>query len=371
MATKIPKDNNLRIPGPAPVPELLGKAGFQPMINHRGPIFAEILENVTNKLQKIFKTENDVFIFSASGTGALEASIVNTLRSNETDLGISIGSYGDRYLDMADSYGAKVIRLNFPWGEPADPELIREYLKKDSTITTVIITHNETSTGVTNDMETISSIVKNEFNKLLLVDSVSGLGCIPLPVDEFKCDMVATASQKGFMIPPGLSFLSVSEDAWKANKNSDMPSYYFDINSAKKYFENGQTPWTPALSVFYALEHSLELMEKEGLKNIFSKHESIGSIVRAKVKELGLELLVSNERYASNTVTAVKIPEQVDSKKLLTVMREQFGVVLGGGQGVLQGKIFRIGHMGYIVDSEFEELFNSLAITLKTLWKSN
>ena len=257
---KVPRQN-LRIPGPTPVPEDVLEASAQPMINHRGPEFKELIYGVTAKLKKVFFTENDVLILTASGTGAMEAAIVNTLSPGDKVLAVSVGSFGDRFTAISQRYGANVTRLDFEWGKAADPEAIRQALKKDPGIKAVTVTHNETSTGITNDLEAIAGIVKGEFNKLLLVDAVSSLGCLPLYTDQWKIDAVATSSQKGFMVPPGLAFISFSKEAWQAYETAKMPRFYFDLRSAKRYLEErGQTPFTPAVSIFYALDVALDRM---------------------------------------------------------------------------------------------------------------
>ena len=351
---------NLRTPGPTPVPDDIVAAMSEPMINHRGPEFFDLITEATEKLKQVFMTQNDLYILTASGTGALEAAIVNTLSAGDKVLGVRAGSFGDRFCDAAEAYGAEVQRLTFEWGEPIDPQAVRQALRDNPEIKAVLITHNETSTGVTHDLESIASIVKNEFDKLILVDAVSSLGCIPLPVDGWQCDVVGTASQKGFMIPPGLAFVSLSEAGWQAQKTATMPRFYFDLAEAQKYLERGQTPWTPNVSALYGLRYALDKMLVEGLENIFARHASVGQFTRDGVRNLGLELLCTNEARASDTVTAIKIPQGVDGAKLMGLMRTEENVVLAGGQGKLSGKIFRIGHLGYVSQADIEEVLEAL-----------
>ncbi|CAI8031171.1 Soluble hydrogenase, small subunit [Geodia barretti] len=236
---------NLRTPGPTPIPDDIVEAMGTPMINHRGPEFDELIKKCTAQLKQVFMTDNDLFILTASGTGALEAALVNTLSPGDKVVAATAGSFGDRFIDMAEAFGADLTRLDFEWGEPIDPDAIRQSLRDDPEIKAVMVTHNETSTGVTHPLEEIARIAKQEFNKLLLVDAVSSLGCLPLPVDAWDCDLVGTASQKGFMIPPGLAFISVSDRAWEAQKTASMPRFYFDLEEAKRTLERGQTPFTP------------------------------------------------------------------------------------------------------------------------------
>ena len=351
---------NLRTPGPTPIPDDIVEAMGHPMINHRGPEFDELITKVTAQLKQVFMTSNDLFILTASGTGALEASLVNTLSPGDKVVAATAGSFGDRFIDMADAFGADVHRLNFEWGDPVDPDAIRQALRHDPEVKAVMITHNETSTGVTHPLEEISRIAKQEFDKLLLVDAVSSLGCLPLPVDAWDCDLVGTASQKGFMIPPGLAFISVSDRAWEAQKTASMPRFYFDLEEARKTLERGQTPFTPNVAAMYGLSLGLDKILEEGLEGVFGRHASIGQFTRDRVQELGLELLVSDERFASDTVTAVKMPESVDGRALIGRLRTEKNVVLAGGQGKLSTSIFRIGHLGHVTEDDIEEVIKAL-----------
>ena len=351
---------NLRTPGPTPIPDDIVEAMSNPMINHRGPEFDELITKVTAQLKQVFMTTNDLFILTASGTGALEASLVNTLSPGDKVVAATAGSFGDRFIDMAEAFGAEITRLDFEWGEPIDPDAVRQALRDAPEVKAVMITHNETSTGVTHPLEEIARIAKHEFDKLLLVDAVSSLGCIPLPVDAWDCDLVGTASQKGFMIPPGLAFISISDRGWDAQKTATMPRFYFDLEEAKKTLERGQTPFTPNVAAMYGLSLGLDKIMGEGLEGVFGRHASIGQHTRDRVRDLGLELLVSDERYASNTVTAVKMPEGVDGRALMGRMRTEKNVVLAGGQGKLSTSIFRIGHLGHVTEDDIDEVIGAL-----------
>lgn len=352
----------LRIPGPTPCPEEVLQAMARQMINHRGKEFAELIHQITIKLKGFFQTEGDVFVLTGAGTGGMEAAIVNTLSPGDKVLSVSIGVFGDRFADIAEKFGAEVIRLSFEWGQAADPKAVRQALEKDPAIKAVLITHNETSTGVTNDLASLSAVVK-EFDKLLLVDAISSLSSIDLPTDAWQCDVVITGSQKGWMIPPGLAMVSVSQKAWEAHAQARMPRFYWDFSKAKSFLEKAQTPWTPAVSNFYALLVALELMEKEGLPNIFARHARLGKAAREGAKSFGLSLF-ADESVASNTVTAVKVPEGVDGKKLVQILREEQGVVLAGGQQRLDGKVFRIGHLGWVNEADIQEVIAALKIAL-------
>jgi aspartate aminotransferase-like enzyme len=341
----------LRIPGPTPIPDEILKTLSRQMINHRGPEFAEMINRTTDLLKEMFQTKGDVFLLTCSGTGGMEAAIVNTLSPGDRVLSASNGAFGDRFADIAEIFGTRVERLKFEWGEAVDPEEVRKSLSNNPDVKAVLVTHNETSTGVTSDLEAISKVVR-EHEKLLLVDAISGLGSIDLPTDKWGCDVVITASQKGWMVPPGLAMVSVSQRAWQANAQAKMPRFYWDFGKAKKFLDKGQTPWTPCVSAMYALDVALEMFKQEGLQNIFARHKLLGAKSRQAMKELGLSLFPKDERYASNTITAVSVPDGVDGKKLLKILREEYNTVLSGGQQKLDGKIFRIGHLGYVSESD-------------------
>lgn len=352
----------LRIPGPTPCPPQVLQAVSKQMIDHRGKEFGELIRSITIKLKELFQTAGDVFLLTASGTGGMEAAVVNTLSPGDKVLATSNGFFGDRFTEIAEQFGAKVKHLTFDWGQPIDPEAVRQALKREPEIKAVMVTHNETSTGVTNDLETISAIAK-EFDKLVLVDAISSLGSINLPVDAWHCDVVVTASQKGWMVPPGLAMVSVSEKAWQAHAQAKMPHYYWDFTKAKNYLERGQTPWTPSVSVVFGLAVSLDLMLAEGLTNIFARHASVAKVAREGIKSNGLSLF-PDEKYASNTVTAVKAPEKLNVAKLLQILRDERGIILAGGQDKLSGKIFRIGHLGWVKEDDITEILKVLTETL-------
>lgn len=351
----------LRIPGPTPIPDAVREAMAQQMINHRGPEFAELIERVTARLKTFFQTSNDLLLLTASGTGALEATIVNMLSPGDRVLSVSVGVFGDRFADIARAYGADVVPLSFTPGQAADPAGVARALEANGPFKAVLVTHNETSTGVTNDLQEIARVVR-QTDALLLVDGVSSVGSIELKTDAWGCDVVVTGSQKGWMAPPGMAMASVSARAWEAQKAARMPRFYWDFAKARTYLERGQTPATPAVSVLYALDAALDTMVREGMANVFARHRRCGERARRGIKERGLELF-ADEAHASNTVTAVKVPEDVDAARLLKTLRED-GVVLAGGQGVLSGKLFRIGHLGWIDESDIDEILASLARAL-------
>ena len=353
---------NLRIPGPTPLPNEVLQAMTRQMINHRGEEFGQILNGVTAKLKQMFQTKQDVFLLTGSGTGGLEAAIVNTLSPGDKVLSVSIGVFGERFAAIAEQFGAEVIPLRFEWGKAADADAVRQALQAEPKIKAVLVTHNETSTGVTNDLASISSVVK-EFDKLLIVDAISSLGSINLPVDDWHLDVTVTGSQKGWMAPPGLAMVSLSQEAWQAHSKARMPHFYWDFTRAKSFLDKGQTPWTPAISTVFALSVSLEMMLSEGLPNIIARHALVSKAARDGIKSLGLPLF-AEESHASNTVTAVRSPDGLEVKKMLQILREEYQIVLAGGHQTLAGKIIRIGHLGWVTEDDIETVISALKVVL-------
>ena len=356
---------NLRIPGPIPVPEDILDEMSRPMINHRGPEYEELLFSVTERLKRVFETDGDVWIITGSGTSAMEAAVVNTMSPGDKVINATIGVFGNRFTDIASAYGADVRTLSFPFGEAIDLDTLRDALNAEPDITAVMVTHNETSTGVANDLEAVAGVVKGEFDKLLIVDGISSVASIPISTDAWGLDVVATASQKGWMVPPGLAFLSFNERAWQAHAESKMPKFYLDMAQYKRYYEIGQPPYTPSVSVMFALDEALDQLESEGIGEVYERHAAIGQYTRDGVRSLGLELFAKDERYASNTVTAVTVPDGVDAGRLVGRMRTEHGVVLSGGQASLAGKIFRIGHMGKTSEGDIQEVVDGLREVLR------
>ncbi len=349
---------NLRIPGPTPLPDKVLQAMTKQMIGHRGPEFEQIHRGVIDKLKQLFQTKNDVFLLTSSGTGGMEAAIVNMLSPGDKVLSVSIGAFGERFATIAEQFGAEVIPLRFEWGKAADADAIRQALKADPEIKAVLVTHNETSTGVTNDLASLSSAIK-EFDKLILVDAISSLGSINVQVDEWHLDVVVTGSQKGWMVPPGMAMVSISEEAWKAHSKAKMPRFYWDFTRAKSYLEKGQTPWTPTVSIVFALSTALEMMVKEGLPNIVARHARVAKVARDGMKSLGLSLF-ADEKYASNTVTAVAASDGLDIGKMRQILVDEHEVVIAGGQQKLKGKIFRIGHLGWVNEDDVKAVISAL-----------
>jgi aspartate aminotransferase-like enzyme len=358
---------NLRIPGPTPCPpETLNELSRQ-MINHRGPEFAEMQARIMQRLKLFFRTSNDVYVFTTSGTGAMEAAIVNVLSEGDKVLSVSIGEFGDRFGEIAEAYRAGVVRLNFEPGSQADPGSVASALAADPGIVAVLVTHNETSTGVTNDMAAISKAVKGvNPDVLLIVDAISSLGCVPFATDAWQIDVATTASQKGFMIPPGLAFVSLSDRAWHAYERSNMRKYYFDIGKCREYATKGQTPFTPAVSLYYGLDLALDMLFREGLEQTNARHHDIAEYTRSKVRALGLKLLAEGPQ-ASDTVTSLRVPEGISAADLLRILNSEYDTVLASGQGKLTGKIVRIGHMGIVDRKDIDAAVDALGSALDKL----
>jgi len=342
----------LRIPGPTPCPEAVLQAVAQPMINHRGPQFQALMERVTTRLKEFFNTKNDLYVLTGSGTGGMETAVVNHLSPGDKVLAITNGYFGERFAGIAEAFGAQVVRLEFPWGEAAQPQALKAALEKDREIKAVVVVHNETSTGLTNPLRGLAQVVRAS-DRLLIVDAVSSLGALELPMDEWGVDVLVTGSQKGWMVPPGLAMIAVSPRAWQYHTQARMPRYYWDLSKARRFLEKGQTPWTPAISIFYGLDSALEMMAREGQANIIARHRRVADLVRGRVKSLGLKLF-PDEKFASNTVTCIRAPEGVEVKGMLKYLREEEGITLAGGQGMLEGKTFRIGHLGWVDEKDGE-----------------
>jgi aspartate aminotransferase-like enzyme len=339
----------------------------QPLINHRGPEFAAILRRVTARLQYFFQTNSPVLTFAASGTGGQEAAVANLFSPGDHVVAITIGSFGNRLATIAERYGLQVTRIEFPWGEAADPVTVEARLKSLAPYRAVLMTHNETSTGVMNDLETLAALIRRlNPDALTVVDAVSSLGCVPLEMDAWGIDVVFTSSQKGWMTPPGLMMIAASTRAWETNKTAKLPRFYFDWELARKYLEKWEHPTTPPVSLFYALDLALEKMLDEGREAIFERHQRIGDYVRWRAKEMGLRLLADHQN-ASNTITAVLTPEEVDAKALLKVLREEDHVVFAGGQQHLEGKIFRVGHLGFFEEVDLVEAMDAMEMRLRAL----
>jgi len=354
----------LMLPGPTPVPDRVLRAMNRPMINHRGPDFKDILYEVTQNVKKIYQTKHNVLTYPSSGTGVLEASIVNFISPGDKILAISIGVFGDRFAQIAEQFGAIVEKIDCKWGEAADPNVIAERIKKDTEkqIKAVLVTHNETSTGAYNDIKAIKQSM-GDHPALLMVDAVSGLAALDFKMDEWGVDVALSGSQKAFMIPPGLGFMAFNDRALEINQNNTNHKFYWDVKAGLKYLEKGQTAFTPAVSLFYGLQEALRMMEEEGLDSILKRHKNYRDMVRSAVKAMGLDLLAADTN-ASAAVTAVIVPGGTGANKIRSDMLKEFNIVLAGGQLSLNDVMFRIGHLGYVRELDLLSVIAALEIIM-------
>lgn len=342
------KKNYLMTPGPTPVPEEALLAMARPIIHHRTPQFQAVLKEVQDGLKYVFKTARDVFLFTSSGTGAMEAALVNLLSAGDKAIVVVGGKFGQRWQELCKNYGVEAVPINVEWGKAVEPSRIADALAKNKDAKAVFTTLCETSTGTASDVKAIQDAVKKS-GAVQVVDAISGLGVLELATDEWGIDVVVSGSQKGLMIPPGLSFVTLSERAWQLVESSKLPKYYFDLKSAKKALDATDTPFTPAISLCIALNEALKLIRSEGIENVIARHKRLAEATRAGVAALGLQLFA---QPPCDALTAVKVPSGVDGEKLVKTMRDKYGVTIAGGQAEMKGKLFRIAHMGYM--NEFD-----------------
>ncbi|HEV8671159.1 MAG TPA: alanine--glyoxylate aminotransferase family protein [Candidatus Limnocylindria bacterium] len=360
------RPQNLRIPGPTVVPQAVLAASARPMINHRGPEFAALLAALTRALQDFLRTQGDVLTLTASGSGAMEAAVANTLSRGDRALVFINGAFGERFFAICKAYGVDARRVDVTLGRAIDPELVREELAKEKGkdgAKAVMLQHNETSTGVLNPLKEISEVVR-ESGKLLIVDSVSGAGAAELEIDEWGIDVCVTGSQKAWGAPPGVSIVTMSEKAWKFYEKSDLPKAYFDLATYKAALEKGATPATPAVSVYIALQEALRLMAEEGLEAILRRHQNLARATRRGLQALNLTLF-ADEAHASPAVTAFRPPTRVDARNLIRVLRDDYDTIVAGGQGKLEGQLIRVGHLGFVTLQDILNFFSALELALR------
>lgn len=340
---------HLRIPGPTPLPDAVREAGSEQMVGHRTEEFMELVGRCSKGMQPYFQTTSDVMILTSSGSGGLEAAVVSFLSPGDPVLTVAIGNFGERFGKIAKAYGADVTMLEFEWGQAADPDAIRgairEMIAAGRSPKAVQVTYNETSTGVMNPLPTLAQAIRAEApDTLILVDGVSALGAVPMEMDGWDLDVVVTGSQKAWMIPPGLAMVAASDRAWAAAETATMPRFYFDLVKHRDGIPKGQTPWTPAVGIFFQLAVALDIMDAEGREQVYRRHAAAAAAARAGLSAMGYELF-ADQAHASQTVTSALVPEGVE----WSVLNQQFranGLQLAGGQGKMKGKIFRIGHLG-------------------------
>jgi aspartate aminotransferase-like enzyme len=322
----------------------------------------ELVLRVSEGMRPAFKTQSDVMILTSSGTGGLEAAIVSFLSPGDPVLAISIGNFGERFAKIAKAYAADVTLLEFAWGQAADTEAVREAIRamtaQGRAPKAVLVTFNETSTGVTNPLPQLAEAIRAEApHTLITVDGVSGVGAMPFEMDAWDLDVVVTGSQKAWMIPPGLAMAAASRRAWTAAETATMPRFYFDLVKHREAVPKGQTPWTPAVGIFFQLDAALTLMEAEGLDNVYARHAACGAASRAGLAAMGFDLF-ADQAHASDTVTSAHVPAGLEWSALNDELHAR-GLQLAGGQGKMKGKLFRIGHLG---DVSVDDIVSAIEI---------
>lgn len=358
----------LMIPGPTPVPESVLLDMAKHPIGHRSKEFSDILKEVYENLKWLFQTKNDVFIYTASGTGAMEGALSNLINPGDRVLSLIIGNFGARWAKIAQSRGAIVNKIEAEYGSSISVDVLTEILKakENRDIKIVTLTHNETATGVTNNIKELLAVIK-EHGAVSVVDGVTSVGALECKMDEWGIDVLVSGSQKGFMIPPGLSFLAASDKAFRLYEQCKYPSFYFDFAAHKKAVADSSTPFTPAVNLIVALQTALRMIKEEGLENVYSRHKKLATALRAGLKALGLELFVQDESIASYAITSVYPPDGVSVPDIRKIMKNDYDIVVANGQNQLKDKIFRMGTLGFVCERDVITAIGSLEATLNKL----
>jgi len=357
----------IRIPGPTPVPPRVLRALAQPMVGHRDPFMNERIVRITTRLKPLFGTEGKVFLLAGSGTLAMETLLVNLTAPGDEVLVVTNGNFGERFASIVHEHKRSVHTISFPPNVPTDMEAFRSTLAKKPNLRAVIITHCETSTSLLNPVRELAEIVQEvRPEALVLVDSVSSFAGVEMAMDAWGIDGVATGSQKALMTPPGLAIVALGSRALKTMRAVDGPRFYADLRRYEDSLAKDTTPFTPAVSLLFALDEALNLIEEEGYESVFARHRLMRDMTRAGIRALGLPLLVENDAYASPTVTAVDV-ETPGPKRVLSTLREHFAIVFASGQGNLASRIVRIGHMGYVSPSDVLHYLAAFEATLELL----
>ena len=341
------KKYQLMAPGPTPVPSEVLLAMAQPMIHHRTPQFETLFVEVRAGLKKVFQTEADVLPLACSGTGAMEAAVVNTLSAGDTVAAIRAGKFGDRWVEICRAYGVTVVELAAPFGHSVPAERVAETLRTHKGVKAVLTQHSESSTGVLHDVRGYAAVTRGT-DTMLIVDAVSSLGIADLPMDAWGVDVVVSGSQKGLMLPPGLGFCALGEKAWAKQKTSTLPKYYFNLAEERKCVVKNEAHFTPAVSIVVGLREVLRMLEQEGIANVFKRHDRLARATRAGVEALGLALFC--KATPSPALTAVVAPKGVDGEQVVAAYSQTHNITIAGGQGEMKGKVFRLGHMGYAAE---------------------
>jgi len=357
--------SQLRIPGPTPLPERIVRSMTRPMIDHRGPEFAAILVEITAGAKRVFKTENDLLLLTSSGTGGLESAVANLVSPGDEVVVALCGNFGERFAALAAAYGADVVRLEFEWGQPVDPDDLTVVLERHPKARLLLLTHNETSTGLTNPLRELARAGRNA-DRIVVVDGVSSISSIAIETDAWGIDVAVSGSQKGWMAPPGFALVSVSDRAWALQAKARSPRFYFDWKEAKAWAEKGMTPFTPAVPVAFALQEGLRMLEEEGLENVYQRHTRLARATQAGLEALGFQLF-ARDGYRSHTVTSALPPPGLDVNALRKLLDTRYGVVIAGGQGKMTGKMVRVGHLGAVADGDVVQVIWAMEQALEEL----
>ena len=352
-------------PGPTMLPQEIMLKMAAPIIHHREDEYKRIFQEVREGLRYLFQTKNEVLVFTSSGTGAMEGAVCNLLSSGDKALVVRGGKFGERWGEICQAYGVEVKPIDVEWGEAIDPELIAHCLEEDPSIRAVFTQASETSTGIMHPIREIAEITVGHEETLIVVDAVTGIGVFDIPMDAWNLDVVVSGSQKALMLPPGLSFVALSEKAWKLVDRSNLPKYYFDFKQELKSAEKNQNTFTPAITLVIGLRESLRRIQQEGLEALFARHNLLARATRAAVKALGLELFAAES--PSNAVTAVEIPEGIGANGVRSRLFEEFGISIAGGQDEAKGKIIRIAHLGYYGRLDMVMVISALEMLLKEM----
>ena len=355
----------LMIPGPTRVSPRVLKAMSKSIVNHRSAVFGEILNDTNDMMSEVFQTENQSYLITGSGTAAMEAAIGNVIEKGDRVLNVVGGKFGERFMRITETYQGIPVELEVEWGHAVNPEDVRYILEEEEDIKAVTIVHNETSTGVANPIEEVGKILK-DFDALYVVDTVSSLGGADVQVDNYGIDICVTGSQKCLAAPPGMAAITLNDDAWDVVDKTESKTYYLDMKSYRKSGDKKvpETPYTPSVSLMYAMNEALNIIMEEGLEARIKRHEQAAKATINGVKAMGLELY-AKEDVSSTTVTAINIPEGMTDKNLRGTMRNKYRIELAGGQDHLKGNVFRIGHMGNITHREIISTIAALEMSLK------
>jgi len=352
-------------PGPTMLPPEILLRMAEPVMHHREPEFSRILAEIRGNLKYLFQTRNEVLMFASSGTGAMDGAVSNLLSRGDTALVVGGGKFGERWQEICEAYGVQVRAIDVPWGEAVDPGLVAAALQEDGSIRAVYTTASETSTGVKHPIEELAAVTRQYDETVIVVDAITGIGVFDLPMDAWGVDVLVTGSQKALMLPPGLSFVALSDKAWRLVESSDLPKYYFNFRKELTKLQANDTSFTPAITLVVGLKESLRMIRKEGLDALFARHAKLADATRAAAKALGLKLYA--QKSPSNAVTAVKIPETIGAKELKSRFYERFGITVAGGQDQAKGKIIRIAHLGYYDRLDMIMVISALEMILKEM----